>query len=176
MIFGGWVTETDFTTVVSQPWTVQLNDVGVAGTSYSHRLGTLNELLGEFAVGSFGNYFAIEAEGGIAGRFGDESLGEGWVGLYLRYDGLPWNDIVYTTFASNIGLSILTEVSEFELSREGKATELLHYFSPELTFADPENKNLELVLRVHHRSGIFGVFDGISTGSTFISTGIRMRY
>jgi len=176
MVFGGVATETDFTTVVSKPWTAHLNDVGVAGASYSYRFGTVNELLGEFAVGSIGDYFAIEAEAGVAGRFGGESLGEGWVALYLRYDGFPWNAIVYTTFAANLGLSALTEVSEFELSREGKATEVLHYFAPELTFAGPENRNLEFVLRLHHRSGIFGTFDGISTGSTFISTGIRMRF
>lgn len=176
MVFGGWATETDFTTVVSQPWSAKLNDVGVAGAAYSYRLGTVNELLGEFSVGRVGEYFAIEAEGGIAGRFGSESLGEAWVALYVRYDGFPWNDIVYTTLAPSIGVSVLTEVSEFELSREGKATEVLHYFSPELTFANPDHKNLEFVLRLHHRSGIFGIFDGISTGSTFISTGIRMRF
>ncbi len=175
-VFGGWASETDFTTIVSQPWTAHLNGVGLIGASYSHRLGTVNELLGDFSVGRVGDFFSIEVEGGISGRFGDESLGEAWAALYVRYDGMPWNDFVYTTFAASTGLSVLTEVSEFELSREGKATEMLHYFSPELTFADPDNKDLELVLRLHHRSGIFGIFDGISTGSTFIGLGIRMRY
>ena len=178
LVFGGWATETDFTTVVSKPWTAHLNDVGVIGASYSHRLGTVNELLGDFALGPVGDYFAIEAEGGISGRFGGESLGEAWAALYLRYDGLPWNDTIYTTLAANIGLSVLTEISDFELERggDGKATEVLHYFAPEFTFASPENKDLEVVLRLHHRSGVFGLFNGITTGSTFISTGIRLRF
>jgi hypothetical protein len=53
---------------------------------------------------------------------------------------------------------------------------VLHNFSPEITFADPDNKNVELVLRLHHRSGIFGLIDGVSTGSTFVTTGIRVRF
>jgi hypothetical protein len=44
---------------------------------------------------------------------------------------------------------------------------LLHYFSPELTFADPDNKDFEIVTRLHHRSGIFGLFGGVAGGRPF---------
>ena len=47
---------------------------------------------------------------------------------------------------------------------------------PELTFADPDNKDLELVLRYHHRSGVFGLFDDVVSGSTFLSAGVRVRF
>jgi hypothetical protein len=178
MVFGGVATETNFAEAIYEPWTIKLNDIGVLGASYSHRFGTVNELLGGNSLGQFGDDLTIEGEVGTSVRFGDESLGEAWTALYLRYDGLPWNDTVYTTIGVNTGLSYLTDISEFERGRdsEGKASELLHYMGPELTFADPENKNLELVLRYHHRSGVFGLFDGVVSGSTFLSAGIRIRF
>jgi hypothetical protein len=178
MVFGGVATETNFAEAIYEPWTIELNDIGVLGASYSHRFGTVNELLGGGGLGHLGDDFTFEGEVGTSVRFGDESLGEAWTALYLRYDGLPWNDTVYTTIGVNTGLSYLTDISEFERGRdsEGKASELLHYMGPELTFADPENKNLELVLRYHHRSGVFGLFDGVVSGSTFLSAGIRIRF
>lgn len=178
MVFGGVATETNFAEAIYQPWTIKLNDIGVIGASYSHRFGTVNELLGGGSLGHLGDDFSFEGEVGTSVRFGDESLGEAWTALYLRYDGLPWNDTVYTTIGVNTGLSYLTDISEFERGRDskGKASELLHYMGPELTFANPENKNLELVLRYHHRSGVFGLFDGVVSGSTFISAGVRVRF
>lgn len=178
MVFGGIAADTTFTEILYMPWTADLKDIGVLGASYSHRFGTVNELIGGGGLGQFGDYFTIEGEVGTSVRFGDESLGEGWAALYLRYDGLPWNDTVYTTIGVNTGLSYLTDISEFERGRdsEGRASELLHYMGPELTFADPDNKDLELVLRYHHRSGVFGLFDDVVSGSTFISAGIRVRF
>jgi hypothetical protein len=177
MVFGGIAADTSFTEIMYSPWVSDLKDIGILGASYSHRFGTVNELVGG-GLGQIGDYFAIEGEVGTSVRFGDESLGEGWVGLYLRYDGLPWNDTVYTTIGVNTGLSYLTDISEFERGRDsgGRASELLHYMGPELTFADPDNKDLELVLRYHHRSGVFGLFDDVVSGSTFISAGVRVRF
>lgn len=178
MIFGGVASETNFTELMFSPWSTHLNPIGVVGASYSHRLGTVNELVGDIGLGHIGEDFTIEAEGGTSFRFGDENLGEAWAALYLRYDGLPWNDTVYTTVGANTGVSVLTNLSDFEAWRDsnGKSSVLLHYLAPEFTFADPENKDLELVIRLHHRSGVFGLFDGVVSGSTFISAGVRMRF
>ncbi len=176
MVFGGVGADTNFYQLIYSPWTADLTDIGLIGTSYSHRFGTLNEVIGD--IGQIGDDLTIEGEIGTSVRFGDESLGEGWVALYLRYDGLPWNDTVYTTIGINTGLSYLTDISEFERGRDsdGNASKLLHYMGPELTFADPDNKVLELVLRYHHSSGVFGLIDGVVSGSTFISAGIRARF
>lgn len=178
MVFGGVASETNFAQIIYSPWTTELNDIGVIGASYSHRFGTMNNLLGGGGLGHIGDDFTIEGEVGTSVRFGGESLGEAWTALYLRYDGLPWNDTVYTTVGVNTGVSLLTDISEFEEGRDGKgrSSVLLHYLGPEFTFADPENKDLELVLRLHHRSGVFGLFDGVVSGSTFLSAGIRVRF
>ena len=176
MVFGGVAADTNFYQLIYSPWTAELTDIGVIGAGYSHRFGTLNEMIGD--IGQIGDDLTIETEVGTSVRFGDESLGEGWAALYFRYDGLPWNDTVYTTLGVNTGLSYLTDISAFERGRDGdgQASKLLHYMGPEVTFADPENKDLELVLRYHHRSGVFGLFDGVVSGSTFISAGVRVRF
>ncbi len=146
------------------------------GLALSHRLGTLDELTGS-DLGHIGEYVSVEIEGGAAYRFGMEEQGEFWTSLYFRYDGFPWNDSLYTTAAINTGLSILTEPSEFERDRsDDQSSQVLHNFSPEITLADPDNKDIEFVLRLHHRSGIFGTIDGVSSGSSFVATGLRLRF
>lgn len=170
-------TDTDFTTIISQPWKTNFVDLTMLGVTYSYRLGTLNELFDSDTLGYFGDHLMIEPEAGAAYRFGLEDQGEFWGSLYFRYDGLPWNDTIYTTLAINTGLSILTESSDFERDRsDGDSSLVLHNFSPEITFASPDYKDIELVLRLHHRSGIFGTIDGVYSGSSFITTGLRVRF
>jgi hypothetical protein len=170
--------DTNFAELLVEPWTADFVDLTVIGAAISTRLGTINELTDSTDLGSIGDDFSIDLETGAAYRFGDEDMGEVWGAVYLRFDGFPWNDTIYTTIAANTGLSYITRTSEFERSRdkEGQTSQLLHYLGPEVTFADPDNKNLELVLRYHHRSGIFRLIDDVAAGSTFISAGIRVRF
>jgi hypothetical protein len=162
MLFGGRASDTNFAEILTMPWTADMVDIGVVGASYSHRLGSVSQLVGDVLPTHIGDYLTLEAEGGTSFRFGDEKLGEAWTALYLRYDNLPWNDTVFTTVGFNTGLSLLSNPSEFEQGRdsEGRGSKLLHYLGPEITFADPDNKDVELVFRLHHRSGVFGLFDG----------------
>jgi hypothetical protein len=177
-VFGGPVTDTNFTESVFAPWSNDIRNIGVVGAAYNYRYGTLNEVFSADLPAAFGDHVLLESEVGGSYRFGNEKLGEGWIGLYLRYDGFFWNDTVYTTLALNTGLSVLTEESEFERGRDSNSKNniLLHYMGPELTFASPDNKNLEVLFRYHHRSGVFGLFDGVVSGSTFLSTGLRYRF
>lgn len=174
--FVGQGTDTDFTTIMIEPWKVNLVDLGVAAAAISTRLGTVNELTGS-DIGFIGEHFSIDLETGAAYRFGDETMGEFWGAIFLRYDGFPWNDTIYTTIAANTGVSYITETSEFERDRsDGQTSQLLHYLAPEITFADPENKDVEFLIKLHHRSGVFGLFDDVTGGSTFVSAGIRLRF
>jgi len=177
-IYGGQATWTNFVESMYAPWTNDMTDIGVVALAYNHSFGSVNELTGGILPPVIGDHLFIEGEAGLSLRFGDEDLGEGWVGAFLRYDNLPWNDYVYTTFAVNTGVSYLTEASEFERSRDAnlEAAKLLHFMAPEITFASPDNKNLEWLIRYHHRSGVFGTFDGVVSGSTFITTGLRVRF
>jgi hypothetical protein len=177
-VFVGQATDTNFVNSMYAPWTNELKDIGVVGVAYNHRFGSFNDVFGDVLPPAFGDHLLLEGEVGGSFRFGDEKLGEGWAGLFLRYDGFFWNDTIYTTIAVNTGVSLLTEHSGFERGRDSnrESAPMLHYMGPEITFADPENKDLELLIRYHHRSGVFGLFDGVVSGSTFISTGVRYRF
>jgi len=180
MLFGGVATSGDFTDAMFLPWTNDIHNIQFVGFAGSQRLGTLTDLTDfvSLDLGSITDDFSIEGEGGTGVRFGDETSPEMWAGLFLRYHNFPWNDTVYTTVAVNTGVSYLFKESEFERHRDDNAknTNLLHYMGPEITFANPDNKDREWVVRFHHRSGVFGLFDGVVSGSTFITFGFRQRF
>jgi hypothetical protein len=177
MLFAGRAADTPFFDLLYAPWQADWEDIGIVAASYSRKLGTLNALMDAPTFGSLGDNLSFEAEAGLSARFGDEDLGEMWTAVYLRFSGFPWNDIVYTTIAGNIGLSVLSEKSQFEKERDGhKTEELLHYLGPEITVADPDMRDLELVFRLHHRSGVYGLFNGVDSGSTFLTGGLRVHF
>jgi hypothetical protein len=170
-VFVGEATDTNFVDSMITPWKNDLKNVQVAGVAYNQRFGTLNDLTDNNFGSSFGDHLMLEGEVG-------EHLGEVWTGLYVRYDGFFWNEKIYTTLAVNTGVSLLSDFSGFERGRDdkGRNAKLLHYMGPEITFSPPDNHNIEFLIRYHHRSGVFGLFDGVVSGSTFLSTGFRYRF
>lgn len=49
----------------------------------------------------------------------------------------------------------------FEQDRDDSdGSQILHYMAPEISIAAPDNKNLEMFVRGHHRNGAFGLFNG----------------
>ncbi len=129
---------------------------------------------------SYKDLFTIDTEVGIAKRFGAETETEYWTALYLRWRKFPWNHIVKTTIGASIGVNYATGVSIYEkdkaITRGSEGSRLLHFFSPELTLALPEHDNVELVFRFHHRSGVWGTFNGVHGGSHFGTVGLRFKF
>jgi hypothetical protein len=154
------------------PWDWQWREDWMVSAAFSRRLATI------------GGSFDIEAEIGLGQRFGEEPVTEGWVALYGRWTAFPWNDTVRTTFAVSTGINYATRVSRAELDRSAFRTgsRLLHYFSPEITFADPDWEHSEIVLRFHHRSGggkIWGdspLFGGVAEGAQYLKLGLRHSF
>jgi len=94
----------------------------------------------------------------------------------LRWRRLPWNHIVATTFSMGEGLSIVSDVPEVEIltTEVGSTSRLLNYWMMEMTLAVPSLPYLQLVGRIHHRSGAFGLFgDAQESGSNTVGLGIR---
>ncbi len=125
--------------------------------------------------------FSVEAEAGLGYQFGGGSgqdAGHVWGALYGRYNDFPWNDYVKTSVAISVGLNYMTDETDFENAEtnDGDAEKLLHYLSPEITFAMPENENQEFVLRLHHRSSASGFFGCEGCGSNIIAFGFRQRF
>lgn len=122
--------------------------------------------------------FRLEPEIGIGRRFGQQSATEVWGALFFRYRGFPWDDRLTTTIAFSTGLNWASEVTEIEQdrARDGEGSNLMHYFSPEVTFALPRAPNTELMFRFHHRSGVFGIVSDAFGGAQYGTVGLRVRF
>lgn len=129
-------------------------------------------------VAHFWRHWTLEPEVGIGQRFGRQSATEVWGAFFFRYGGFPWDRYVVTTMALSTGLnwaSTVTDVEQ-ERARDGEGDQLMHFFSPEITFAAPSRPDLELVFRFHHRSGVFGLVSDAWGGAQYASVGVRVRF
>lgn len=100
-------------------------------------------------------------------------------GLFL----LRWVDVYRTdklrmTAAIGEGLSWASDtpiIEEASRSNVG-ATQLLNYLLLEVTFGFVSMPGVDFTFRIHHRSGIFGLFDGVSGGSNVLAVGLRYGF
>jgi hypothetical protein len=95
-----------------------------------------------------------------------------------RWKRFPWNRHLQTTVAIGDGLSYATIIPSLEASSTTNvgATRLLNYIMVETTFAPPQAKNWQLVVRVHHRSGVYGMFNDVEGGSNVMAAGIKFLF
>ncbi len=122
---------------------------------------------------------------------GDQSHQElAGLGLF-RWQALPWDHWVDSSIALGNGLSWATEEPELEeaFHPDTGSTQLLYHIVVELEFARGRAPGVRTesqgrhwmdpwatFLRVHHRSGVFGVFDGVNGGSNVVALGLRYRW
>ena len=92
----------------------------------------------------------------------------------LRWLEFPWNGKFKTTLAIGDGVSVASETPLIEAQRNARTSKLLNFLVIEGTFAGPVWPSAHLVLRLNHRSGVYGLFNGVSAGSNFVSLGIRV--
>jgi hypothetical protein len=93
-----------------------------------------------------------------------------------RWANFPWNKYINTSFAIGEGISYDTSVPTLEKKSSENTKRLLNYLLLEATFAPPSYPLLQLVARVHHRSGAFGLYRAGNTGSNDIGLGIRYMF
>ena len=98
-----------------------------------------------------------------------QDFGDGTVGLGLRFWLQPWLNLYVVE-----GVSLLTEPSNYEKTfRENYAT-FLNYLAFEVeALVTPR---LSAVGRIHHRSGAYGTYSGVSEGSNGYLLGLRYRF
>ncbi len=116
-----------------------------------------------------------EVEGQAVKHFGFQHQWEATGALALRWQALPWDRWVDTSVAVGDGLSWGGRTSRIEETRHEKTERLLNYLFFEVTLAPPGGSPWSLVLRQHHRSGVFGVYGGVRGGSDFLAVGLRRR-
>jgi hypothetical protein len=96
--------------------------------------------------------------------------------IMARWSNFPWSNTVRTTFGLGGGLSYATPIPSLEKQSTDANPDyenLMHYIAIEATFALPSHKDWQLVYRLHHRSGVFGLMQGDNSGTTAVELGIR---
>ena len=126
----------------------------------------------------FNGHLHLEPEIGIGQRYGAQDETEFWGALFFRYEGFPWDRWLVTTVAASTGLNYSTGVSQVEKdrARDGNGSQLMHFFAPEITFARPRHPDIELLVRFHHRSGVFGLVSDAWGGAQYATLGVRVRF
>jgi hypothetical protein len=127
-------------------------------------------------VGGYKHYLDLEVEGQIVKHWGDQDHFEFNALLGLRWLPFPWDRYLDTSFAVGEGLSYATDDPEIELEKHDRTARLLNYLMFELAVAVPQRPQWTLFARVHHRSGAFGLFDGVSGGSNVVGAGLRYAF
>ena len=93
-----------------------------------------------------------------------------------RWANFPWNHYVNTSFSIGEGISYGTSVPSLEKRSNENTKRLLNYLMLEATFAAPQYPRAQMVVRIHHRSGAFGLYGAGNTGSNDIGLGLRYLF
>lgn len=130
----------------------------------------------EFAT--MGPHLRWEVEGQLGKHFGTQNHWELNPLLVLRWVTFPWNRWVDTSAAVGLGVSLATEIPKVEAQRHpGTGSDnLLAYMLFELSLGVPGAQDWNLVARVHHRSGAFGLFNGVNGASNALALGVKYRF
>ncbi len=98
-----------------------------------------------------------------------QNFGEGTAGLGVRLWLRPWLSLYAVE-----GVSLLTEASNYEKTFRENYTTFLNYLAFEVeALVSPQ---LSAIGRIHHRSGAYGTYSGVSEGSNGYLLGLRYRF
>jgi hypothetical protein len=119
--------------------------------------------------------FEWEREINVARYFGDQDHWEFNVApLVARWTRMPFRDRVRSSFAFGLGLSYATEVPPVEVELEETSERLLVFWMMELALSPPD-ADWAVSLRIHHRSGAFGLV-AEAGGMNAVTLGLRRRF
>jgi len=161
----GFLNPGNFTDIVLRPHETSQGDEKLAGIAVGRKLFDL------------GYDFSFEL-GGYAGHRIDEGGLEFAVPMTVVFDGLPWRDRLPLRLRLTVGPSFTTKISETEKDKDddNQGSKLLNMFNPEIEVGVPGAPEWNGFFRLHHRSGIFGLVDGVTGGSTYLTVGVRHRF
>jgi len=98
-----------------------------------------------------------------------QSFGEATIGIGLRFWVLPRLSLYFVE-----GVSLLSEPSNYERTFRQNYSTFLNYLAFEVEgLVTPQ---WSVVGRIHHRSGAYGTYNGVSEGSNAYLLGLRYRF
>lgn len=140
---------------------VDLSADFVASVGYTHPVWSLPGTL------------ALEAEAGLSHYFDSWNLFGARAAVSLRWLRTPWESVLPASVALGNGLSYAARPPELESLHLATTSRLLYYLFFEFAFEVSASDGLAALLRVDHRSGAFGLFDGVVGGSDYLCLGVR---
>ncbi|MGE3933571.1 MAG: hypothetical protein AB7F67_09970 [Rhodospirillaceae bacterium] len=162
-VFGGFGLNTSFSQIFVNPFGMSRTEDYIAVVTVGREVGRV-----------FDRRLSFELEGMYAYHFGRQEFHEFSTTAYARWHRFPWNRSIDTTLAFGIGPRYVTEEPLMETDK-GWHSKILNQLNVEITGALPEYPDDQLVIRLQHRSGIFGLIDGVRDGSNFVTLGYK-RY
>lgn len=118
------------------------------------------------------NLLSFELESSLLKHFERRDRFSVATAFLVRWLKTPWDRIINSSFSFGNGLSYATSAPDLERNYLEKTSRLLYHFSLELAF--DMHREWDVFFRVHHRSGAFGLFNGVVGGSDFLCFGFRL--
>lgn len=133
------------------------------------------EMAGYFAEDGY-QIAGLELETSASQHFAFQNHTELTFAATARWHAFVFDDIVRATASVSQGLSWASSVPRIEDIRWNEATQWLSHNSYEFTLASPSRPDIELVFRLHHRSGVWGLFGDVQEGSNLAMMGLKYRF
>ena len=127
-------------------------------------------------MGSYTKHLDFEWEAQVVKHFGEQNHMEFNGLLIARWLSFPWDKYLDTSLAVGNGLSMATETPESEALQHEKTSLLLDYVLVEASFSLPQIPKWSFVWRIHHRSGVFGLFNGVHGASNAMGAGLSYSF
>jgi hypothetical protein len=166
-VYGGELYKATYLDILYRPQDIDLSSSYIAALNIDYRLYRWHVLPIE-----------LTAEFNFDKHFGQAHEYEAVLTPLVRWVSFPWSRYLYTTVGvAALGVSYVTGVSPWERQNSGndRGSNLLQFGAIEVSFAARASSPTELFVRVHHRSGIWGLINGVAGGSNYLSLGFR-RY
>jgi len=163
-VYGGQLSDTAFNEVIR--FNTQFENYYLAAVALGKELWSYRETL------------ALEAEGQAVQHFEGKDHQEFNALLILRWLPFPWDNYIDTSIAFGNGISYATRDPEYEEKEadDNVTSQWLYYLMLEIVFSLPEEPSWAVFTRVHHRSSVFGLIDGVFAASNYVCVGLRYRF
>lgn len=119
---------------------------------------------------------SFDLDAGVGRHVGEQDHLEFTAALAARWHPFIWDEVVDTSIAVAQGFSYTTSIPAIEARRWRNTAQLLNHMFYEATFSLPEVPEWGLVARLHHRSGVWGLFSGVHGASNVALFGVRYRF
>jgi hypothetical protein len=161
--YRGWLTEATLGEMISFDMTVD--------TEFSYWAFALTRKITEIT-----DSLNLEGEGIIVKYTGEQDHLELDALFSGRWLNFPWNRYVDTTTAFGLGLSFASEKPYYEERNKGETEQLLAFLLFEITVGVPKLPRWDLAARINHRSGAFGLFNGMHGAMNSVALGLKYRF